>query len=105
MRQIMIAVVSFALWFAALAIPAPVLAASPWWHLSTAARPTDLQPARARDEVQQLTVAAHEGMYVAEQMQSGEAVEGGEHRARREVDDAESAANPAAQQSDGARVE
>jgi hypothetical protein len=74
----MIAVVSFALWFAALAIPAPVLAASPWWHLSTAARPTDLQPARARDEVQQLTVAAHEGMYVVEDGASSTMLEAGE---------------------------
>jgi hypothetical protein len=39
-------------------------AASPWWHLSTAARPTVLQPGRARDEVQEVTVNATGGQFV-----------------------------------------
>ncbi|HEY5193364.1 MAG TPA: hypothetical protein VIJ39_05765 [Solirubrobacteraceae bacterium] len=39
-------------------------AQSPWWHLSSAASPTYLQPGQAKDEVQRLTVSATEGRYL-----------------------------------------
>src|SRR5580700_3014713 len=34
---------------------------SPWWHLSSGARPTVLPPGMAKNEVQELTVSATEG--------------------------------------------
>ena len=39
-------------------------AGSPWWHLSSASRPTYLQPGQAKDEVQQVTVYANTGPYL-----------------------------------------
>jgi hypothetical protein len=36
-------------------------ALSPWWHLTSGARPTSIQPGRAQDEVQEVTVSANEG--------------------------------------------
>jgi hypothetical protein len=42
-------------------------AASPWWHLSSSSRPTDLQPGQAKDEVQEVKVNAAGGFfYLAE---------------------------------------
>ncbi len=49
-----------------LAGAAPACADSPWWHLSSASRPTYLQPGQARDEVQKLTVSATAGVYALE---------------------------------------
>src|SRR6202035_2310487 len=37
------------------------LALSPWWHLTSGARPTNIQSGRARDEVQEMAVSATEG--------------------------------------------
>jgi hypothetical protein len=44
----------------------PAYGLSPWWHLSSASRPTYLQPGQGKDEVQQLTVSGTEGLYLAE---------------------------------------
>jgi hypothetical protein len=35
----------------------PAAAASPWWHLTSGARPTVLEPGAAKNEVQEITVA------------------------------------------------
>jgi hypothetical protein len=43
---------------------APAYAESPWWHLSSASRPTYLQPGQAKDEVQEVTVSATAGSFV-----------------------------------------
>ena len=51
-----------------LAVVTPAYAESPWWHLSSASRPTYLQPGRAKTEVQQLTVHATEGVYELERV-------------------------------------
>ena len=48
--------------FAATSASAETL--SPWWHLTSASRPTYLQPGLAKDEVVQLTVNATGGVYV-----------------------------------------
>ncbi len=48
---------------------------SPWWHLSSGARPTVLQPGVAKNEVQELTVSATEGdVVLAEPAPLNEAV-------------------------------
>lgn len=47
-----------------LACAAPAFAQSPWWHLSSTALPTYLQPGQAKDEVQEVTVSATEGRFV-----------------------------------------
>jgi hypothetical protein len=39
----------------------PVFAATPWWHLTSIARPTNLNPGLARDEIQQIAVSATGG--------------------------------------------
>ncbi len=36
----------------------------PWWHLTSNAQPSYIQPGQAKDEVQRLTVGANEGEYV-----------------------------------------
>jgi hypothetical protein len=43
---------------------APALAASPWWHLSSAAEPTNVHAGPGRNEVQTLTVSATGGEFV-----------------------------------------
>jgi hypothetical protein len=48
---------------APLACASPASALSPWWHFSTATRPTVLQPGSARDAVQELTVRATGGSF------------------------------------------
>ncbi len=40
---------------------APAYANSPWWHLKSEARPSDLQPGKAKDEVQEIKVSATAG--------------------------------------------
>jgi hypothetical protein len=47
-----------ALCSSALTSPATALAASPWWHLSSGARPGNLQAGAAQDEVQEISAAA-----------------------------------------------
>ena len=42
---------------------APASALSPWWHLSSASRPTYLQSGQAKDETQEVKVNAEEGAY------------------------------------------
>ena len=44
----------------------PVFAASPWWHLTSAATPTHLQGGLAKTEVQRLTVSADGGSFILE---------------------------------------
>jgi hypothetical protein len=39
-------------------------AASPWWHLTSGARPTNLSASSGKDELQQLTVSATAGEYL-----------------------------------------
>src|ERR1700722_15276649 len=39
-------------------------ALSPWWHLSSSTTPSYLQPGKAKDEVQRLTVSGTEGLYL-----------------------------------------
>jgi hypothetical protein len=39
-------------------------ALSPWWHLTSGARPTNIQPGVAEDEAQEVTVSANEGEFV-----------------------------------------
>jgi hypothetical protein len=41
----------------------PAVALSPWWHLTSSSRPTHIQPGAARDEVQEITVSATEGIF------------------------------------------
>jgi len=41
-------------------------AQSPWWHLSSSTSPTYLQPGKAGNEIQRLTVSASEGVYILE---------------------------------------
>ena len=43
---------------------APAQAASPWWHLESSARPTNLSAGSGRDEVQKLTVSAIAGEFL-----------------------------------------
>ncbi len=43
---------------------APASADSPWWHLSSGARPAVLQPGVAKNEVQELTVSATKGDFL-----------------------------------------
>jgi hypothetical protein len=38
------------------------LALSPWWHLTSGVRPTNIQPGVAQDEVQEIAVSATEGI-------------------------------------------
>jgi hypothetical protein len=40
------------------------LALSPWWHLTSGSRPTNLQPGLAEDEVQEIAVSATEGRFL-----------------------------------------
>jgi hypothetical protein len=42
----------------------PASAASPWWHLTSGSRPTDLQAGLAKAEVQEITVKGIEGQFV-----------------------------------------
>jgi|HubBroStandDraft_6_1064221.scaffolds.fasta_scaffold73910_5 hypothetical protein len=42
-------------------IVSSAFAASPWWHLTSGARPTTIQPGKAVDEVQEITVSATGG--------------------------------------------
>src|SRR5580693_2623976 len=39
-------------------------ALSPWWHLTSGARPADIQPGTAKDEVQEVSVSGTEGRFV-----------------------------------------
>jgi hypothetical protein len=59
----------------ALAGAASASALSPWWGLTMAQRPTNLQPGSARDEVQQLTVSASAGKFTLTRSE-GPGVEG-----------------------------
>ncbi len=54
------------------------LALSPWWHLTSGSRPTNLRPGLARDEVQKLSVNATSGNVVVIEPVSLEEVERGE---------------------------
>jgi hypothetical protein len=75
----------------------PVLAASPWWHLTSATRPADLQPGSARDEVQELTVSATVGeVFVIEPLSLSE-VNNGEREAPKTASFAHDATPQAAQ--------
>lgn len=61
----------------ALASASPALAESPWWHLTSGSRPTNLQPGQARNEVQEVKVSATGGQLVLanltpEQVEEGE---------------------------------
>jgi hypothetical protein len=53
--------------FACLLVAGPAAAESPWWHLTSGARPTHLNPGTARNEVYRLTVQATEGSYFLEE--------------------------------------
>jgi hypothetical protein len=48
----------------ALALASPASAQSPWWHLTSGSRPTNLQPGLAKNEVQQVAVSATGGEFV-----------------------------------------
>jgi hypothetical protein len=63
----------------------PAYAGSPWWHLSSASRPTYLQPGQAKDEVQQVTVNANTGTYELEDLGVGPRREGEGRRVTLEV--------------------
>jgi hypothetical protein len=39
-------------------------ALSPWWHLTSGARPASIQPGTAKDEVQEVAVSATEGQFL-----------------------------------------
>jgi hypothetical protein len=52
-------------------------ALSPWWHVSTGSRPSNIQPGAAADAVQQITVSATAGVYEVYGSEIGEG-----HRAR-----------------------
>jgi hypothetical protein len=39
-------------------------ATSSWWHLTSASRPSNIQPGQAKDEVEQVTVKATSGVFV-----------------------------------------
>jgi hypothetical protein len=53
-------------------------AAQPWWHMSISSRPVDLKAGMARDEVQEIKVAATEGeVTVIEPVSYEEALDGG----------------------------
>src|ERR1700722_460244 len=58
---------------AGLAIATPSYANAPWWHLSSASRPTYLQQGHARSGIQTLTVSATEGGYQLERPRGGRA--------------------------------
>ncbi|HEY5193360.1 MAG TPA: hypothetical protein VIJ39_05745 [Solirubrobacteraceae bacterium] len=51
---------------ACVASAVPAYALSPWWHLVSTSRPTYLQVGAAKDEIQELTVSATEGVYLLE---------------------------------------
>jgi hypothetical protein len=53
---------------------APAYAGSPWWHLSSASRPTYLQRGLAKDEVQEVKVDGTEGMVVLVSLKDGSRV-------------------------------
>ena len=57
-------------------------AASPWWHLSSGARPTVLRAGTAKDEVQELTVSATKGDIVLVDPVAVKEVENGERESK-----------------------
>ncbi len=63
--------------------PPPPRGESPWWHLSSGARPTVLQPGVAKDDVQELTVSATEGDFLITNFPVRELEEG--HRTEAEL--------------------
>ena len=63
----------------ALACAASASADSAWWHLSSGARPTVLQPGAAKDAVQELTVSATQGDFLLLEPQRLKELEAGEH--------------------------
>ena len=55
----------------------PAYADSPWWHLTSGARPTDLQPGKAKSEVQEIKVSATGGdVFVPEPVSLEEVLNG-----------------------------
>lgn len=62
-RSVHLAAASLLCLLATMAVTvSPASAASGWWHLTSGARPTALQPGVGKPEVQQLTVDATEGL-------------------------------------------
>jgi hypothetical protein len=59
-----LALVAVGVWVALLAVAAPALAQSPWWHISSQSRPSYLQAGKATDEVQEVKVSGEEGLYI-----------------------------------------
>ena len=74
MRSIRMRVLCLTVIVAALGLAgsASAYGAEPWWHLSSASRPTYLKPGQAKDEVQKLTVEANEGSYILSVGELGE---------------------------------
>jgi hypothetical protein len=63
---------------AAMANTGSARAAQPWWHMSVSSRPADLKAGVAKDEVQEIKVAASEGeVTVIEPVSYKEALNGG----------------------------
>jgi hypothetical protein len=62
MRRLLIVVT--VLVFSLLGSAASAVAASPWWHLSSGSRPSNLSSGVAQNETQQLTVSATAGKFV-----------------------------------------
>ncbi|HEY2142008.1 MAG TPA: hypothetical protein VGG98_08110 [Solirubrobacteraceae bacterium] len=58
--------------FAALMVSSAAFAESPWWHLGSSARPTNLHPGSARNEVQDVMVTTTEGDFVLAAFSKGE---------------------------------
>jgi hypothetical protein len=54
---------------AVLAGAAPAVAGSPWWHLDSGSRPSDIAPGSAKDEVLEVTVSATGGFFQLQEVE------------------------------------